>query len=158
MTEMITGIDLIQEQIKVAQGGRLPFKQEDIVFKVSFSVSASGACGPASSAPWTHRAQGACWGRAKAGVLACLTICHTWSPAHGTGAHVAEIEQGRLDAESFKSPHTHVRCCHINVARTVGLLLVCVATCICCAVTACWATAFYSSLPGCAPMHAGPLH
>jgi len=33
VTEMITGIDLIQEQIKVAQGGRLPFTQEDITYK-----------------------------------------------------------------------------------------------------------------------------
>lgn len=30
---MITGIDLIQEQIKVAQGERLKFSQEDIQFK-----------------------------------------------------------------------------------------------------------------------------
>lgn len=34
MTEMITGIDLIQEQIKVAQGEKLTFTQEDITFKV----------------------------------------------------------------------------------------------------------------------------
>jgi len=33
VTEMITGIDLIQEQIKVAQGARLTIKQEDIQFK-----------------------------------------------------------------------------------------------------------------------------
>lgn len=33
VTEMITGVDLIQEQIKVAMGERLTFKQEDIVFK-----------------------------------------------------------------------------------------------------------------------------
>lgn len=33
VTEMITGIDLIQEQIKVAQGERLKFTQEDITFK-----------------------------------------------------------------------------------------------------------------------------
>lgn len=31
---MITGVDLIQEQIKVAMGERLTLKQEDIVFKV----------------------------------------------------------------------------------------------------------------------------
>ena len=30
VTEMVTGIDLIKEQIKVAAGGKLPFKQEDI--------------------------------------------------------------------------------------------------------------------------------
>jgi biotin carboxylase len=35
VTEMITGVDLIQEQIKVAQGLKLPFTQDDIKFKVS---------------------------------------------------------------------------------------------------------------------------
>lgn len=33
VTEMITGVDLIQEQIRVAQGEKLRFKQEDIVFR-----------------------------------------------------------------------------------------------------------------------------
>ncbi|KIZ07144.1 acetyl-CoA carboxylase, biotin carboxylase [Monoraphidium neglectum] len=33
VTEMITGVDLIQEQIRVAQGHPLRFKQEDITFK-----------------------------------------------------------------------------------------------------------------------------
>lgn len=33
MTEMITGVDLIQEQIKVAMGQKLRFTQEDIKFK-----------------------------------------------------------------------------------------------------------------------------
>jgi len=33
VTEMITGVDLIQEQIKVAQGEKLKFTQEDIKFK-----------------------------------------------------------------------------------------------------------------------------
>jgi len=33
VTEMITGVDLIQEQIRVAQGHKLRFKQEDITFK-----------------------------------------------------------------------------------------------------------------------------
>ena len=33
VTEMITGIDLIKEQIKVAAGEKLPFKQEDIKIK-----------------------------------------------------------------------------------------------------------------------------
>lgn len=34
VTEMITGIDLIQEQIKVAMGETLKFKQEDLQIKV----------------------------------------------------------------------------------------------------------------------------
>ncbi len=33
VTEMITGIDLVQEQIKVARGEPLSFKQQDIVFR-----------------------------------------------------------------------------------------------------------------------------
>lgn len=33
VTEMVTGIDLIQEQIRVAQGHPLPFTQEDIQLK-----------------------------------------------------------------------------------------------------------------------------
>ena len=32
VTEMITGIDLVNEQIKVAAGGNLPARQEDVVF------------------------------------------------------------------------------------------------------------------------------
>ncbi len=35
VTEMITGIDLIQEQIRVAMGETLRHKQEDIKLKVS---------------------------------------------------------------------------------------------------------------------------
>lgn len=34
VTEMITGIDLIAEQIRVAQGHKLRFKQEEIQMKV----------------------------------------------------------------------------------------------------------------------------
>jgi biotin carboxylase len=34
VTEMITGIDLIQEQIRVAQGEKLRFTQQDITFTV----------------------------------------------------------------------------------------------------------------------------
>lgn len=33
ITEMRTGIDLVKEQINIASGGKLPFKQEDIKFK-----------------------------------------------------------------------------------------------------------------------------
>jgi acetyl-CoA carboxylase biotin carboxylase subunit len=32
ITEMITGVDLVREQIRVASGAPLPFKQEDITF------------------------------------------------------------------------------------------------------------------------------
>ena len=34
VTEMITGVDLIQEQLRAAQGEKLRFKQEDIQIKV----------------------------------------------------------------------------------------------------------------------------
>jgi acetyl-CoA carboxylase biotin carboxylase subunit len=33
VTEMITGIDIVQEQIRIAAGLRLPFRQKDIVFR-----------------------------------------------------------------------------------------------------------------------------
>lgn len=33
VTEMITGVDILKEQIKIAAGGRLPFKQEEIKMK-----------------------------------------------------------------------------------------------------------------------------
>ena len=42
MTEMITGVDLIQEQIRAAQGEVLRFKQEDIQIKVGGPVA--GGC------------------------------------------------------------------------------------------------------------------
>ncbi len=32
VTEMVTGVDIVQEQIGVAEGGKLPFVQEDIRF------------------------------------------------------------------------------------------------------------------------------
>ena len=35
VTEMITGLDLIQEQVRAAQGEVLRYKQEDIQFKVN---------------------------------------------------------------------------------------------------------------------------
>ena len=45
MTEMITGVDLIQEQIKAAQGDVLRFKQEDIVIKVCLDwYLSTGTC------------------------------------------------------------------------------------------------------------------
>ncbi len=33
VTEFITGIDIVQQQIKIAAGEKLPFKQKDIIFK-----------------------------------------------------------------------------------------------------------------------------
>jgi len=33
VTEFITGVDIVQQQIKIASGEKLPFKQKDIVFK-----------------------------------------------------------------------------------------------------------------------------
>ncbi len=41
VTEMITGIDLIKEQIRVASGLPLSFKQEDVVFTGTRSSAAS---------------------------------------------------------------------------------------------------------------------
>lgn len=43
VTEELTGIDLLQQQIKIAQGEKLPFKQSDIQFKghvIQFRVNA----------------------------------------------------------------------------------------------------------------------
>lgn len=34
VTEMVTGVDLVQEQIKVALGHKLTLTQDDIKFKV----------------------------------------------------------------------------------------------------------------------------
>ncbi len=45
VTEMITGIDLIQEQIRVAQGYPLRFTQEDIKFNVRGDWRARAAWG-----------------------------------------------------------------------------------------------------------------
>lgn len=39
VTEMITGLDLIQEQVRAAQGEVLRYKQEDIKFKVTTTQS-----------------------------------------------------------------------------------------------------------------------
>ena len=41
VTEMITGVDLIQEQLRAAQGIKLRYKQEDIQIKVQPSPPAS---------------------------------------------------------------------------------------------------------------------
>ena len=48
MTEMVTGVDLIQEQIKVAMGGVLPFKQSDIQLRVRI---------PPATTPLSHVSQ-----------------------------------------------------------------------------------------------------
>jgi biotin carboxylase len=43
VTEMVTGVDLIREQIRVAQGHKLPFTQDDIKLKArSHSFCAAG--------------------------------------------------------------------------------------------------------------------
>jgi acetyl-CoA carboxylase biotin carboxylase subunit len=42
VTEMITGVDLIQEQIRVAQGEKLRLTQDQIQFKVRTSGSGGG--------------------------------------------------------------------------------------------------------------------
>ena len=39
MTEMVTGVDLIAEQIRAAQGEVLSYKQEDIQLKVHTAVT-----------------------------------------------------------------------------------------------------------------------
>lgn len=41
---MITGVDLIQEQLRAAQGQVLRFKQEDIVIKVAAQSLLPGDC------------------------------------------------------------------------------------------------------------------
>ena len=50
MTEMITGVDLIQEQIKAAQGDVLRFKQDDIKIKarllLRLATDTQGYCVP----------------------------------------------------------------------------------------------------------------
>lgn len=47
MTEMVTGVDLIQEQIKVAMGGELPFTQDDIQLRVRPShITTSASLSP----------------------------------------------------------------------------------------------------------------
>lgn len=42
MTEMVTGVDLIAEQIRAAQGEVLRYKQEDIQLKVRQSSTENG--------------------------------------------------------------------------------------------------------------------
>ena len=44
MTEMITGVDLIQEQLRAAQGHVLRFNQEDIKIEASASPALWLAC------------------------------------------------------------------------------------------------------------------
>ena len=45
VTEMITGVDLIQEQLRAAQGQVLRFKQEDIKIKVRAFFMRASCCG-----------------------------------------------------------------------------------------------------------------
>jgi biotin carboxylase len=69
---MITGIDLIQEQIKVAQGQKLSFTQDDIKFKVRGAAAAA-----ASAAAATAAVMCVC---APCALLA--DVCHRYSPKH----------------------------------------------------------------------------
>jgi len=52
VTEMITGVDLIQEQIRVAQGHPLRFKQEDIQYKGHSIECRINAEDPFQVRPW----------------------------------------------------------------------------------------------------------
>lgn len=52
VTEQITGIDLVQTQIKVAMGEKLPFKQSDIVIKGHSIECRINAEDPKTFAPW----------------------------------------------------------------------------------------------------------
>ena len=47
VTEMITGLDLIQEQVRAAQGEVLRYKQEDIQFKVDATQCRLQCCSKA---------------------------------------------------------------------------------------------------------------
>lgn len=44
VTEMVTGVDLIAEQIRAAQGEVLRYKQEDIQLKVSYHLTLPNSC------------------------------------------------------------------------------------------------------------------
>ena len=52
MTEMITGVDLIQEQLRAAQGEKLRFKQEDIQIKVRLQAAMSQVSAIVQQGPW----------------------------------------------------------------------------------------------------------
>ena len=70
VTEMITGLDLVQEQIRVAGGERLSFSQEDVRFK-GHAIE----CRVTAEAPWQ-------------GFRPCPGTLTEWRPPHGPGIRV----------------------------------------------------------------------
>ena len=55
VTEMITGVDLIQEQLRAAQGEKLRFKQEDIQIKVHWQAAMSQGSAIVQQGPWLEQ-------------------------------------------------------------------------------------------------------
>jgi acetyl/propionyl-CoA carboxylase alpha subunit len=51
VTEMVTGVDLIAEQIRAAQGEVLRYKQEDIQLKVRWHLTPPNLCHAHSPPP-----------------------------------------------------------------------------------------------------------
>jgi acetyl-CoA carboxylase biotin carboxylase subunit len=72
VTEMITGIDIVQAQIRIAAGERMPVKQRDIVFKghaIECRIHTNSRRRPGASRPGTCRG-----GRASASIRMSITI------------------------------------------------------------------------------------
>jgi len=84
VTEMITGIDLIQEQIRVAQGYPLRFTQEDIEFKVGGLGLGWGGVG----CVWGGGIEGCVWG-----FEGCLACCSVINAAHSRCVFLGTFQQ-----------------------------------------------------------------